>query len=67
MVATDERAVIPIGSFNKTFGVTLSLPTIVGRNGVVEVLEPDMSDEERAGLLKSAQLLKAALERVRGH
>jgi hypothetical protein len=31
MIPTDERAVIPIGSFHKTFGVTLSLPTAIGR------------------------------------
>jgi len=62
---TDERAVIPIGSFQKTFGVTLSLPSVVGRGGVIEVLEPDMSDEERARLGKSVELLKGALERVR--
>lgn len=65
MIMTDERAVIPIGSFQKTFGVTLSLPSVVGRGGVIEVLEPDMSDEERAGLHNSAELLKGALKRVR--
>jgi L-lactate dehydrogenase len=56
--------VIPIGSFQKEFGVTLSLPSIVGRGGVVEVLEPSLSEEERVGLQKSAELLKAAMERV---
>jgi L-lactate dehydrogenase len=66
MVLNDERAVIPIGSFQKTFGVTLSLPSVVGRGGVIEVLEPDLSDEEAAGLEKSAKILKEALERVRG-
>lgn len=65
MILTDERAVTPIGSFQKTFGVTLSLPSVVGRGGVIEVLEPDMSDEERAGLRNSAELLKGALKRVR--
>jgi L-lactate dehydrogenase len=65
MVLNDERAVIPIGSFQKRFGVTLSLPSIVGRSGVIEVLEPEMSDEERGGLEKSAQALRAALDRVR--
>ena len=60
-VLNDERAVIPIGSLQKRFGVTLSLPSVVGRSGVIEVLEPDMSDEERQGLEKSAESLKAAL------
>jgi L-lactate dehydrogenase len=65
MVLNDERAVIPIGSYHKTFGVTLSLPSVVGRAGVIEVLEPEMSEEEREGLRKSADSLKQALERVR--
>jgi hypothetical protein len=26
----DERAAIPIGSYQQAFGVTLSLPTVVG-------------------------------------
>jgi L-lactate dehydrogenase len=64
MVLNDERAVIPVGSFQKQFGVTLSLPSIVGRSGIIEVLEPEMSDEERGALGKSAQALRAALDRV---
>ncbi len=66
MILKDERAVIPIGSFQKTFGVTLSLPSVVGRGGVTEVLQPALSDEEQAGLDKSAQFLRAALDGVRG-
>ena len=65
MIVTDERAVISIGSFQEKFGVTLSLPSVVGRSGVIEVLEPEMSEEERAGLQKSVEMLKAALARVR--
>jgi L-lactate dehydrogenase len=64
MVLNDERAVIPIGSYQKDFGVTLSLPSVVGRDGVMQVLEPELSDEERAGLRKSAENLKTALEGV---
>lgn len=65
MVLNDERAAIPIGSFQKNFGVTLPLPSIVGRAGVLEVLMPELSDEERAGLERSAATLKSALEHVR--
>ena len=61
MVLNDEHAVIPIGSLQKRFGVTLSLPSVVGRRGVIEVLEPAMSEEERQGLEKSAQTLREAL------
>jgi L-lactate dehydrogenase len=64
VVLRNERAVIPIGSFQKQFGVTLSLPSIVGRSGVEAVLEPELSDDERAGLQKSAETLKQALKNV---
>jgi L-lactate dehydrogenase len=47
IVLRDERAVIPIGSYNDRFGVTLSLPGIVGRGGVVQIFEPEMSSERQ--------------------
>jgi L-lactate dehydrogenase len=65
MILRDERAVIPVGSYQDKFGVTLSLPSVVGRAGVVEVLEPALSNTEREGLDKSAENLRKALERVR--
>ena len=64
MILRDERAAVPIGSYQRQFGVTLSLPSIVGRSGVLEVLSPDLSDEERSGLEKSAANLRKALQRV---
>jgi L-lactate dehydrogenase len=65
IVLNDERAVIPIGSFQPTVGVTLSLPSVVGRTGVAQVLVPEMSEEERSGLERSAATLRAALDRIR--
>jgi L-lactate dehydrogenase len=65
MVLRDERTVIPIGSFQHTFGVTLSLPSVVGRVGVISVLQPDLTVSERSGLENSAESLRSALERVR--
>ncbi len=58
----DENAVIPIGSYNKEYGVTLSLPSILGRHGVSRILEPEMSDVERTALRHSAEKLKEALK-----
>jgi L-lactate dehydrogenase len=60
MVLRDERAVIPIGSYNARFDVTLSLPSIVGRAGVVRTFEPEMSREQRQALeLGAANLSKS--------
>jgi L-lactate dehydrogenase len=67
MVLRDERAVIPIGSWQEEFGVTLSLPSVVGSSGVIKVLQPELAQEEREGLQKSAESLREALEHVKEH
>jgi L-lactate dehydrogenase len=41
-------------------GLALSLPTVVGRDGAEEVLEPHMSADERDRLNRSADLLSTA-------
>jgi L-lactate dehydrogenase len=64
IVLRDERQVIPIGSYNSKYGVTLSMPSVLGQTGVVKILEPAMSDEERQALQRSAQALKAAAART---
>lgn len=65
MVLRDEHAVIPIGAYNPKYGVTLSLPTIIGKEGVVQILEPEMSDQERQALERSAETLRAAFARIK--
>jgi L-lactate dehydrogenase len=61
IVVRDERAIIPIGCYNPAYGITLSLPAIVGRPGVIRTLEPAMSTDEREALQLSADTLKSAL------
>jgi L-lactate dehydrogenase len=60
----DEHAVIPIGVFNPKFGLTLSMPGILGRNGVSRILEPAMTEEEIQALRRSADTLKTASKRI---
>ena len=64
MVLRDERGAIPIGSYQRKFGVTLSLPSVVSCHGVTAILKADLSAEERNGLQQSAENLRTALERV---
>ena len=63
VILGNERAVIPVGSYNPRFGTTVSLPSIVGRQGVIEVLEPEMSDGERQGLERGAARLKETVSK----
>ncbi|MGN6572718.1 MAG: lactate/malate family dehydrogenase [Pseudolabrys sp.] len=64
MILNDERAAVPIGSYHETFGVTLSLPSIVGREGVAAVLDPQLSDAEADALGRSADSIRKSLGRV---
>jgi L-lactate dehydrogenase len=64
IVLRDERAAIPIGSYQHEFGVTLSLPSIVGHTGVLAVMQPELSPLERSALERSAEGLRNALRRV---
>jgi L-lactate dehydrogenase len=66
MILRDERAAIPIGSYHEHYNVTLSLPTVLGRDGVGAVLAPALSAEEDAALAKSAESIAKALQRVTG-
>jgi L-lactate dehydrogenase len=64
IILRDERAVIPIASYNPRYGVTLSLPSILGHDGVVQILEPELSEDERQKLQRSAAMLRAATARM---
>lgn len=45
-------------------GVALSLPTVVSVDGAVEVMEPDMSQDEHERLKHSAAVLRGALSEI---
>lgn len=63
-IVRDEGAVLPVGSYQEAFGVTLSLPSRLGRGGVSDVLMPALSDEESRALDESAATLRRALESI---
>jgi L-lactate dehydrogenase len=64
-VLRDERTIFPVASYQRPYGVTLALPSVLGRGGIVRVLEPPMSADERAQLQRSAERLQAAGHRLR--
>jgi L-lactate dehydrogenase len=63
-ILRDEHAVIPIGSYNPKYGVTISLPSVLGRQGVTQILEPEMSEDERRGFQRSADILRNSVARI---
>ena len=68
-VAADERAVLPVSVRTTVEGageVCLSLPSVVGRDGVLTTLATPMDEGERAGLRASASAIRAVLDTVAG-
>jgi L-lactate dehydrogenase len=64
IIARDEKLVVPIGFYQHKCGVTLSLPSRVGRKGVEAVFMPPLAAEEVHALEKSAAALRNALESI---
>ena len=64
-IRDDERRVLTVSSLTKTVepfnNICLSLPRVVGRNGILAELRPDLSGEEQLLLQKSADILKEAV------
>ncbi len=65
-VLRDERAVLPVGTFSARYGVTLSLPCVIGKDGAEQILEPAMTADERQAFEKSAAVLREASSRCSG-
>ena len=60
----DERSILAVSRVQTGAcglqGVALSLPSLIGAGGALEVLEPEMDELERAALAASAALLERA-------
>lgn len=69
-IALDKHQVLPVSTLQRgALGiqdVCFSLPTIVARSGVQQVVEIGVSDEERTALQNSAAVLKETLQKVMG-
>ena len=67
-IIRDEKSILPVSSIQKgEYGienVALSLPAIVGREGVEKVVPIKLSDTEKEELIKSASTLKNVLDTV---
>ena len=55
-----ERVVMPVAAYPERYGVTIALPTVVGREGAAGELEPSMSEDERVAFERAAATLREA-------
>jgi L-lactate dehydrogenase len=60
----DERRILTVSRVHDGTlgigGVAVSLPTVVGRHGATDVIEPDMNEEEMASFEHSVEVLRRA-------
>jgi len=65
-ILRDQRTVLPVSTLiDGAYGIEgiyLSLPTVLGGNGVERVLRLSLTDAEEAGLRRSADLLRRTLD-----
>jgi L-lactate dehydrogenase len=67
-IVKDQRTIVSVGTVLTgqygVNGVALSLPCIIGANGIQQVLELELSESERAGFIASANKIQDVLNQT---
>lgn len=68
-IIDDERTVLSVsqvsGEIEGVKDIALSLPRIIGRDGIVATLMPDLNEAERAALKRSAEVISEYTSKLR--
>ena len=62
VVLNDARTELPVSNYREELGAYLSYPAIVGRDGIVQQLQLDLTDEELDKLQNCATIIKEKFE-----
>lgn len=54
----DQKLVLPLSTYQEEFGVCLSMPAVLSKNGIEKQLDVDLTSGEQEKLERSAQALK---------
>ena len=69
-ILRDEKTILTVSTLlNDYYGVSdtyLSVPTVVGKNGVEKVLSVDFSEEEKEKFTSSARIMREYINRING-
>ena len=67
-IVRDEKSILPISSIQHgqygIEGVALSMPAVVGKNGVETLVPIELNETEQTALRQSAEALKQVLDEV---
>ncbi len=68
-IANDEKVILPLSvpldGYRGQEGVALSVPCKLGRGGVEEILEVDLSAKEEEGLREAASVVRKVIEEIK--
>lgn len=60
-ILSDQRNIRPVSHWQEDLGVALSIPAVIGRQGLVRTIDMGLNDEEKEKLKKSAEALKEVI------
>ena len=67
-IVRDERAILPVSTLLQgQYGISdvcLGVPCVVGKNGIEEILQIPLSDEEKKSFVRSANALQNAISNI---
>ncbi|BDD60263.1 hypothetical protein MPDQ_006181 [Monascus purpureus] len=63
-ILLDKRNVRPVSHFRPEYGCCLSLPVVLGRQGIVREIDPLLSSSEKKDIAESAKSLKESIDRI---
>ncbi|GLB46731.1 L-lactate dehydrogenase [Philodulcilactobacillus myokoensis] len=64
VVMNDANTELPVSNYRKEYGVYLSYPAVIGKQGIVHQDQLNLSDDEKKKLQKSANFIKSKFEQV---
>lgn len=63
-VVSDSHEELAVSHFNSKYDTYLSTPAIIGRQGVIEAIDLDLTEEEEMKLKKSADYIKSKVKDI---
>jgi L-lactate dehydrogenase len=65
-ILSDQRTIRPVSFYQEDLGVTLSMPAVIGRKGIVRTMKVELNEDEQKKLDKSAKALKEMQDKAQG-
>ena len=65
-ILSDQRTVLPVSYYQEDLGVTLSMPAVIGRKGIVRPIPVELDEGEKKKLQESAKGLREIQDKAQG-